>query len=205
MKKLTMAGALALAGTATVLAAHTGATGVVKERMESMGVLGDGVKAIATMLRGEAELDPGVIRETAETMVDHAGQAMLDLFPEGTNAAPSEARDRIWDEWEEFAELAEQLQVSAEGLGLAAENPKSPMGGSTGGMMGTDTGMGGMIGTEAPMGGMMGTDAPMGGMMASVETMMTAEMIGEMPVDTAFAMVTQSCASCHTRYRAEDD
>ena len=47
--------------------------------------------------------------------------------------------------------------------------------------------------------GMMG-----GGMMGGGAPMMSAEHIGQMPAGMAFAMVSQACTACHTRFRAEE-
>jgi len=66
-------------------------------------------------------------------------------------------------------------------------------------MAGTQSGMssGAMMGGSSMMGGgtMMG-----GGMMQGA---MTADDIAGMPVDGAFAMVSQVCSACHTKFRAE--
>ena len=186
-----------IAGAAAL--AHTGATGVVLERMEGMKAMGDAVQAVAPMMRGEREYDADALRRAAETIEAHSGSAMTDLFPAGSNGDPSEARDLIWEEWDRFAALAEQMQVAARGLALAADNGLAhEQGGmSTGTMMGGGSMMGGngraMMGSGS---GMMG-----GGMMSG----MTAADIGAMPADAAFAMASQVCSACHTRCRAEDD
>jgi hypothetical protein len=84
------------------------------------------------------------------------------------------------------------MQVAARGLALAADNGLAhEQGGmSTGTMMGGGSMMGGNVS------GMMG-----GGMMSG----MTAADIGAMPADAAFAMASQVCSACHTRFRAEDE
>ncbi|GAA5064907.1 cytochrome c [Roseibacterium beibuensis] len=171
--------------------AHTGATGVVLERMDGMQAMGDAVQAVAPMMRGEREYDADALRSAAETIEAHSGSAMTDLFPEGSYGAPSEARDLIWEEWDRFAALAEQMQVAARGLAMAADNGLAhEQGGmSAGAMMG-----GGMTGGNG--------STMMGGGMAGG---MTATDIGAMPADAAFAMTSQVCLACHTRFRAEDE
>jgi cytochrome c556 len=42
-------------------------------------------------------------------------------------------------------------------------------------------------------------------MMGGGGGMMTAEAIGAMPADRAFAMLGQTCAACHTGYRTGDN
>ena len=178
--------------------AHSGATGVMKERMDAMGEMGDEMKRLAPMMRGQTEYDPDVVRSAADTMIGHAGSQMTELFPDGSNGEPSEALDAIWEDWEEFAALAEALRTSAEGMKLAADN----------GLAGPDDMPGsGMMGSGQ---GMMGTGQTMMGagqsMMGTAPTqMMTTEMLAEMPVNAGFMSVTQTCSVCHQKFRAEDN
>ena len=187
-----------LAATGLAALAHSGATGVMKVRMDAMGEMGDEMKRLAPMMRGQTEYDPDVVRSAADTMIGHAGAQMTELFPEGSNGEPSEALDTIWEDWEEFAALAEALRTSAEGMKLAADNGLAGPGEMPGGgMMGTGQGM--MGGNQPMMGagqGMMGT-AP--------TQMMTTEMLAEMPVNAGFVAVTQTCSACHQKFRAEDN
>ena len=178
--------------------AHSGATGVMKERMDAMGEMGDEMKRLAPMMRGQTEYDPDVVRSAADTMIGHAGTQMTELFPEGSNGEPSEALDTIWEDWEEFAALAEALRTSAEGMKLAADNGLVGQGEMPGGgMMGTGQGM---MGTGQTM---MGGNQPMMG--AAPTQMMTTEMLDEMPVNAGFMAVTQTCSACHQKFRAEEN
>lgn len=185
--------------------AHSGATGVMKERMDAMGEMGDEMKRLAPMMRGQTEYDPDVVRNAADTMIGHAGAQMTELFPEGSNGEPSEALDTIWEDWEEFTALAEALRTSAEGMKLAADNGLAGQGEMPGGgMMGAGQGM---MGTGQTM---MGGNQPMmgagQGMMGGAPTqMMTTEMLAEMPVNAGFMAVTQTCSACHQKFRAEDN
>ncbi len=183
--------AIAISGVGLAALAHSGATGVMKERMDAMGEMGDAMKRLAPMMRGQTGYDPDVVRNAANTMIGHAGTQMTGLFPEGSNGAPSEALDAIWEDWEEFAALAEALRTSAEGMKLAADNGLAGPGDMPGsGMMGTDQGM---MGTgQGMMGGTPGQ-------------MMTTEMLAEMPVNAGFMAVTQTCSACHQKFRAEDN
>jgi len=178
--------------------AHSGATGVMKERMDAMGEMGDAMKRLTPMMRGQTAYDPDVVRNAADTMIGHAGTQMTELFPEGSNGAPSEALDAVWEDWEEFAALAEALRTSAEGMKLAADNGLAGPGDMPGG---------GMIGTgQTMMGGgqgMMGTGQGMMG--GTPGQMMTTEMLAEMPVNAGFMAVTQTCSACHQKFRAEDN
>lgn len=190
MRLRIIAGGAALAAIATTVIAHEGATGVVKERMEAMKTMGESVKTISAMMRGETALNPDVIRAEANKIGELSGGEMTKLFPEGSAGKPSEAQEAIWSDWETFLALANDLANGAKGLALAAENPR--MAENSGGTM---MGAGMMDG-----GGMMG-----GGMMGGSHMNLSAAEIGEMPVDGAFYMLSQTCSACHTRFREEDD
>lgn len=186
-------GGVAIAGLGAAAFAHTGATGVVKERMDAMKQMGDAIKRIKPMMSGEAEYDPAAVREAARAIAADAGDAMTRKFPEGSSDHPSEVLPRTWDEWDRFAALAAQLETAAEGLALAADNGLH----GAGQMMGDQSGM---MGGQS---GMMG-----GGMMMGDGTFpqgMSAAHIGDMPADAAFMMVTQTCSACHDRYRQDND
>ena len=191
MKKTTIVAAVLIAGTAVTAFAHSGATGIVKERMDAMLAMGKAVKTVAPMMRGETAYDAETVRDAARLFQQHAGESMTKLFPEGTGGMPSEAKDEVWTDWERFAALASQLEEYSEGLERAADNGLGGMGGNT--SMDGASMMGG--------GSMMGGDTTMMG----GSTMMDAAAIAEMPADAAFAMTTQVCSACHERFRAEED
>ncbi len=110
---------LACASTAL---AHTAATGIVKERMDGMIVLR---KSMKTVLAETQSTTPNIqaIKTAAQAMQAHAGEAMTGLFPDGSLDHPSEAKATIWQDWERFSYLANQLDLHAQGLALAASNP----------------------------------------------------------------------------------
>ena len=56
------------------------------------------------------------MREGAAVIQSHSGEALTKLFPEHSIEGPSEAKPEIWTDWEEFSELAKQLDVFAAGL-----------------------------------------------------------------------------------------
>ena len=179
-------GTIVVSAIAASAFAHGGAKGIVKERMDGMSALGKTIKALAPMMRGEGRYDAKAVRQGAETIRAHAGASLTKLFPVGSGGKPSEAKDVVWQDWEEFSALAEQLHLYSEGLSLAADN---------GLMMSNDAqDTGSMMGAGSTM---MGGNTPM---MAS---QMGLEELSEMPVDGVFAMVSQTCSSCHTKFRAE--
>lgn len=182
MKKLGLLTVALSASVAVAAYAHNGATGIVKERMDAMSVMGDAVKEIAPMMRGEVIYDAEAVRAASQSFIDHAGSAMTDLFPEGTGGMPSAAKDTVWTDADEFAELAERLGEYGEGLALASDNPPAMGAAAMSDMMGADT------------------DTMMG-----AEPAMDAIDFASMPVDAAFEMVSQTCSACHSKYRMESD
>lgn len=177
--------------------AHGGATGVVKERMDGMGAMKEAVKVLTPMMQGKTGYDPAVVRDQAAIIAAHGGDALTALFPEGSTMDPSEAKDTIWQDWDGFAALADQLRDGAEGLAAAADNGLMMSGGAAGGdMMGSDAAGAAMMGGDAMGGGMMGA-----GMMGQD---MGAMDFAQMPADGAFAMLGQVCSACHSRFRVEE-
>jgi len=178
---------------ATILAAasagaysHTGATGIVKERMDGMASMGKVVKALSAMMRGDAKYSAAQVKKGAAILSSHAGDRLLHLFEKGGNSHPSVARDEIWTNWGEFKGIADRLAVLTKGLDAAASN--------------------GLMKGKAAKSSMMGTgkSSMMGGaMMGGGAQMPSPQMLAGMPVDAVFNMVTQTCSSCHTKFRLE--
>ena len=197
MKKTTLLLSLIAVSAASLVWAHGSATGIVKERMDGMAAMSKATKAITPMMRGNVEYNAEAIRDYARTIEEHAGEAMTKLFPEGSGGMPSEAKDDVWTDWDQFEVLAMQLESLGKGLAQAAENGLAESvfeeGASTN-MMGTS----GMMGT----GGMMGTDGMMG---QTMNGMIDIEMLAQMPADAVFAKVGQTCSACHTKFRAESN
>jgi cytochrome c556 len=164
--------------------AHVGATGVVKERMELMGSIGDATKALSEMMKGSVEYDAAKVKSLAKTIEGHGGEAMTALFPKDSLDHPSEAVPAIWADWERFSEIADQLSAYAGALGKAADNPRAA---ARTGMM-----QGGSMMTQG--GGMM-----MGGGTPS------ADHLASMPPDAAFMHVAQTCSACHQDFRKKKE
>lgn len=199
------AGAVA-SGIAMTALAHSGATGVVKERMDAMKAMGDAVKSTARMVQGETAYDPEAIRETAAVIKENSGEAMTKLFPEHSMSDVSEAKHEIWDKWDEFARLSVQLELLAGALEKAADNGLMHGGDGT---AAAGMGNGGMMGNQNMMGsgsGMMGGGNMMSGsgmMMGSGNGMPDADHLAQMPADGVFNMMTRTCSACHTKFRQE--
>lgn len=193
MKYTVFAGIAVSVALAGGVLAHSGATGVVKERMDGMMAMGEGVKSITPSMRGKVDYDAARVREFAALLKQHSGEAMTRLFPEGTEGAPSVAKSKIWENWKEFEALAVRLGTLAEGLSLAADN----------GLAGGGAALAGMMGGSAMMGDQprMGSDTLMGSGPKMAEPGL--EQLAAMPADAVFQMVSQTCAACHTKFRAD--
>ena len=100
--------------------AHQGATGIVKERMDAMKSMGDGMKVLGAMLKGETTYDPMRVKAIARDVAQHGGDAMTQLFPDGSTQHPSEAMPAIWSDWPKFQALADEMQDLAQKLEVAA-------------------------------------------------------------------------------------
>ncbi len=171
--------------------AHTGATGIVKQRMDAMSDMSKVVKSLSAMMRGETPYDADAVSEGAAIIKSHAGEAMTSLFPEGSLDKPSVAKPEIWADWSEFQALAMRLADLADGLELAAGNGLMQGGAQA-------DGKSGMMGTG---GGMMSGGGMMGGTMG--DAMADPAMLAKMPADGVFNMLTRNCSDCHTRFRVE--
>ncbi|MCV0425727.1 MAG: cytochrome c [Roseibium sp.] len=101
--------------------AHGGATGIVKERMDAMSDIGRNVKSIGQMIKGVAPYDPVKIANAGGAIAVHGGEALTELFPEGSLQSPSEASPAIWTDWTKFSDLAANLQTSALALKTLAD------------------------------------------------------------------------------------
>lgn len=96
--------------------AHTGATGVVKERMDAMAATGDSMKKIAAMFKRQVPYDADELSRLAAVIGNRGGEELTGLFPEHSLDKPTEALPAIWERWERFESLAGQLTERARPL-----------------------------------------------------------------------------------------
>ncbi len=104
--------------------AHSGATGIVKERMDSMKDTGKQMKTIGEMVKGKTPYEREKAATAARTISLNAAK-IPELFPEGSTSHPSEALPAIWQEWGSFEELAGRMGQSADALFKAANTASS--------------------------------------------------------------------------------
>lgn len=170
-----MAVALAFVLTSAGASAHSGATGIVKQRMDAMTSIGGAMKALRAMMRGKQTYDADRVKAYARTIAGHGAGNLTALFPEGSAKHPSRANPAIWADWDRFSALAQQLAVYAGALASAASNQRpSARGGTAGG----GKGAGGMM-PQAP----------------------TPEALAAMAPDAVFMLLAQNCSACHRAFR----
>ena len=97
--------------------AHSGATGIVKERMEMFKKSQNDLKAIKAHIGSEGY---GSIVQLADEIRAWAVK-MPDYFPEGSNEKPSEASPRIWTDFDGFKNAALKNETASKKLMVAAQ------------------------------------------------------------------------------------
>ena len=105
-------------GLSAAAMAHSGATGIIKERMDFFKRSKDNLKAINMHLRGG---DFRAIVPLAEDIRDWAGK-MPDYFPQGSDGKPSEAAPAIWTDFDGFTKAAKDHYEAADTLVSAAKS-----------------------------------------------------------------------------------
>lgn len=102
---------IALIALAAAAAAHEGATGVAKERMDLMGDISQRLKSVAKRLNANRDL-PAIAADA-----DHIAQVapgIPNLFPPGSDKGITDAKPAIWQHWDEFVgdqkKLVEETQ-----------------------------------------------------------------------------------------------
>lgn len=117
---------LAVAIVPSVLDAHSGASGIVMERMEAMALNNDAFETIKAMMTGEIPYDANQVKTHARSIADSSGEAITMLFPGGSLNEPTQALPAIWEDWETFSSLAQELQNRAIALEVEADNGPAP-------------------------------------------------------------------------------
>lgn len=97
--------------------AHSGASGIVKERMDGFKAAKKSMRTLKTAVRAE---DYSTISAEAESL--QAWFSDLErYFPKGSNAKPSEALDVIWQDFDRFSGIAQQSRDASSALLKAAQ------------------------------------------------------------------------------------
>jgi cytochrome c556 len=110
--KFAVLGLFALLALAPLALAHEEATGVVKERMDLMDTQKEAMKIIGDMAKGAVPFDAAKAAEAARD-IEVTAKEIPDLFPEGTDGHPSEAKPEIWTDWDKFTGDSDKLAAAA--------------------------------------------------------------------------------------------
>jgi len=102
-------------------AAHQGATGDVKIRMDAMEAMAAEVKRLAAMARGSAPFDPAAAAAAARALAKAAGRIPAQ-FESREMSDLSEAAPAIWTDWAGFVAEARALEDAARAT-AAADGP----------------------------------------------------------------------------------
>ena len=202
--------ALAASAVAAVALAHTGATGVVLDRMNGMTAMRDTIAELAPMMQGTVPYDTFIVSEGASVIASHAGGTMLSLFPENSLEGVTYAKPEIWADWQQFAALSEELKVYADALAEAAPNGLEPAISPAGEMAGMDHSGMDMTGTPQPAQGF--TVAELMGYGADSEKIAVTRGTSDptileldlttLAADDLFNRISATCSSCHAQFRA---
>ncbi|PLX34168.1 MAG: cytochrome c, class II [Hyphomicrobiales bacterium] len=96
-------------------AAHDGATGVVKERMDAMKTMGGAMKQLAAMMKGQSPFDAMAATQAGMTIQGQA-EGLLKLFPKGSDDMSSRAKPEVWTKWGEFEAATAALNKASAAL-----------------------------------------------------------------------------------------
>lgn len=109
---------------ATAALAHSGATGVVKQRMDGMKEMSYAAKAIGAVKAGAIPFSFETLNRAGAEVAKH-GVAAKTQFPEGSITGPSEALPAIWSDRETFDRLMQEMIMVAEMLSVSADRDES--------------------------------------------------------------------------------
>lgn len=102
----------AIIASPTPALAHSGATGIVKKRMEAMKDVGAVMKELAAMVKGDVVFDATAVAKRGSDLKSHAA-GIPALFLAGSIHGPSEALPQIWENFEGFRTIASDLESAA--------------------------------------------------------------------------------------------
>ncbi|NBC95979.1 MAG: cytochrome c [Deinococcus-Thermus bacterium] len=115
----TMALALCI-GVAGAALAHQGVENpAVKARMESMKDAASGLETIGEMAKGARAFDADAASGARTRLVSRM-EAIPVLFEDEAHDPKDEARDRIWEEWADFRDHADEAAAAAAGLDVSS-------------------------------------------------------------------------------------
>ena len=151
----------------------------IQARGQLMKDLGKAVKSVAPMFKDRAPYDADAVRGAATAIETRGGKELTALFPEGSLDAKSESLPAIWEDWEDFARLAEDLVLYGRALSAAAGNPRTE--------------------AEAAAAGALLGD------LAAPELSSDPATLAVLSPNIPFEALLKTCGSCHTKFRKKDE
>lgn len=152
----------------------------LRQRQVLMKEIAESMNRINRMFNGQEPYDGQVLKSAAETVRLRAGSTMVELFPDNSVSAVSQARPEIWERKEEFEELAYHLERFA---GIVAEAGRQNPDELADAMR---------MRSGTPMGG--------GSLLGGRGTVWPGED-EDVAAEHAFHLMMETCASCHARFR----
>jgi cytochrome c556 len=114
--------ALAAAAIATAAAAFAAAPPAdpAKARHEAMEHVGDAMKVLGKMAKGQAPFDAAAVGNNATTIKEHLEEA-AKLFPPGSDTGETHARPEVWSDRPGFEKAMKDAQAAAAALSAVKE------------------------------------------------------------------------------------
>jgi cytochrome c556 len=120
MKRSISLAALVLAAASFSAFAHMGATGIVKQRMDTMKEIKAAMAEVGAMVKKERPFDARVVAKAGNSIAKNAS-LISSQFPNTRESRQkvSEATERVWEEMPRFKALAANLEKKAKALSKA--------------------------------------------------------------------------------------
>lgn len=120
--KLFTVGAAFVVSTSVVAQhAFNDADKAVEYRQKALSIMQNNFAHMGDMLKGDMPFDAAIFAERAETFASLAAVPWVGFSQEGAMpGSNTDALPAIWDNWEDFQDRAEQLQLDASALKAAA-------------------------------------------------------------------------------------
>lgn len=117
---------IVLSGAVGLVFATAAAAGPVKDRQKLMKSVGDSMKIVVPMLKGEAPYDAAAAAAAMDT-INGVPDKFVTLFPEDSKGDPdSEAKDSIWENMKDFTAKANNLKTASAAAKEAAGKGLDP-------------------------------------------------------------------------------
>ncbi|WP_417689817.1 c-type cytochrome [Pseudidiomarina sp.] len=121
LKTFTVATALIISTAGIAQHAFNDADKAVEYRQKALSVMQNNFAYMGDMLKGDMPFDAAIFAERAETFAALASVPWVGFSQEGAMpGSNTDALPAIWDNWDDFQERAEQLQMDANALTAAA-------------------------------------------------------------------------------------